>query len=371
MERQTYTNTNRYLFLFLIALMVSCSKSDVQIAKSLNKEIAIYPDYKDVTIPVNIAPLNFSIADSSEHCLIIKGEKTQLQVYSDEGLFEIPQKRWKALLKEKKSLTADYLTGRRRIAVPTSRRSPAAWITLKENAGNQIELTIAKRIQGEWNAYTPFHMDIVNDSIDKYIAYRLLALSNDMWNRMGIHQRNLENYDQSVIYENSLTDYNCVNCHTFSSGNPDKMIFHMRGKHAGSVLIDGKKITKLNTKTPETVSNFVYMYWHPNSNYLAATVCDTYQNFFINNPNTLEVLDHNSDIVIYDVKKNEVFSCEALNSKDAWQIFPAFSPDGKSLYFSSTAAVDSISKNFRQMTYSLCRVGFDPETRTLGQHVPC
>lgn len=45
MERQTYTNTNRYLFLFLIALMVSCSKSDVQIAKSLNKEIAIYPDY--------------------------------------------------------------------------------------------------------------------------------------------------------------------------------------------------------------------------------------------------------------------------------------------------------------------------------------
>ena len=171
MERQTYTNTNRYLFLFLIALMVSCSKSDVQIAKSLNKEIAIYPDYKDVTIPVNIAPLNFSIADSSEHCLIIKGEKTQLQVYSDEGLFEIPQKRWKALL--------------------------------KENAGNQIELTIAKRIQGEWNAYTPFHMDIVNDSIDKYIAYRLLALSNDMWNRMGIYQRNLENYDQSVIYENS------------------------------------------------------------------------------------------------------------------------------------------------------------------------
>lgn len=138
---------------------------------------------------------------------------------------------------------------------------------MKENAGNQIELTIAKRIQGEWNAYTPFHMDIVNDSIDKYIAYRLLALSNDMWNRMGIYQRNLENYDQSVIYENSLTDYNCVNCHTFSSGNPDKMIFHMRGKHAGSVLIDGKKITKLNTKTPETVSNFVYMYWHPNGNY--------------------------------------------------------------------------------------------------------
>ena len=55
MEKQTYTNTNRYFFLFLIALMVSCSKSDIQITKSLNEEITIYPDYKDVTIPVNIA----------------------------------------------------------------------------------------------------------------------------------------------------------------------------------------------------------------------------------------------------------------------------------------------------------------------------
>ena len=67
--------------------MVSCSKNDIQIAKSLNKEITIYPDYKDVTIPVNIAPLNFSIADSSEHCLIIKGKRLNSKSYSDEGLF--------------------------------------------------------------------------------------------------------------------------------------------------------------------------------------------------------------------------------------------------------------------------------------------
>ena len=94
MERQTYTNTNRYLFLFLIALMVSCSKSDVQIAKSLNKEIAIYPDYKDVTIPVNIAPLNFSIADSSEQRISSKkpysavpADKVAFQDYSHPSCF--------------------------------------------------------------------------------------------------------------------------------------------------------------------------------------------------------------------------------------------------------------------------------------------
>lgn len=337
MKRRTNTYIQLPLYLFLSLLMTACTQGDIRITHTLNKEINIYPDYKDVTIPINIAPLNFSVADSGKHCLMLKGKESRFFVHSSKGLFDIPQKKWKALL--------------------------------KENAGSQIELTVAKQTNGEWSAYTPFHIDIAKDSIDPYISYRLLALSNDMWNRMGIYQRNLENYDQSVIYENSLTDYNCVNCHTFSAGNPDKMIFHMRGKHAGSVLIDGKKITKLNTKTPKTVSNFVYMSWHPSGNYLAATVCNTYQHFFINNPNTLEVLDHNSDIVIYDLKRNEVFSCEGLNSRDAWQIFPNFSPDGKSLYFSSTAAVDSVETNFRQMNYSLCRIDFDAETRTLGNRV--
>lgn len=337
MRKQLYRDTRYTICSLIIFLMASCSEKDIQITRNLQEDITIYPDYKAVTIPVNIAPLNFSIADSSEHRLIVKGEKSQFQVSSDKGLFEIPPKKWKEML--------------------------------QENAGREIELTIAKQISGEWSAYKSFHMEVSPDSIDSYIAYRLLARSNDMWNRMGIYQRDLESYEQSVIYENHLTDYNCINCHTLSSGNPDHMIFHMRGNHAGSVLIDGKKITKLNTKTPENVSHFVYMYWHPNNRYLAATVCKTYQHFFINNPNMLEVMDHESDIVLYDIEENKTSSCEALNSKDAWQLFPAFSPDGKNLYFCATAAVDSIEQNFRQMTYSLCRIDFDAATRSFGERV--
>ncbi|EJW94422.1 Cytochrome c binding protein, partial [gut metagenome] len=212
----------------------------------------------EVTIPPNIAPLNFSIADSSEHRLIIKGKENHLKICSKDGLFNIPEKGWKRLL--------------------------------SDNAGRELELTVAKNIDGVWKGYIPFKIYIADEPIDPFIAYRLLQLSNDMWNKMGIHQRNLENYEESVIYDNSLTNYNCVNCHTFHSGDPDKMIFHMRGKNAGTVLIDGKKVTKLNTKTNKTVSNFVYMSWHPDGNYLATTVCNTFQHFFINNPNTLEVI---------------------------------------------------------------------------------
>lgn len=316
---------------------VSCGKGDIQVTGILNETLTIVPDYKDVTIPVNIAPLNFSVLDSTEHCLIVKGKATTFQVHSEDGLFDLPEKKWKQVL--------------------------------TENAGGKIELVVAKKRDNNWLAYPSFYMHVVNDSIDKYIAYRLLALSNDMWNRMGIYQRNMETFEESVLYENSLTDYNCVNCHTFKLGDPDKMIFHMRGKHAGSVLINQHEITKLNTLTPETISNFVYMNWHPSGDFLATTVCNTFQHFFVNNPNTLEVLDHNSDVYVYDVNKNELITCDALNSKDAWQIFPAFSPDGKSLYYSATAHVDSVEHNFRKTTYSLCRIDFDSETRSFGEKV--
>ena len=53
-----------------------------------------------------------------------------------EVVFSGPQQ---ALLKEKNSLTADYLTGRCKIAVPTSRRSPAAWITVKGARQNNLK----------------------------------------------------------------------------------------------------------------------------------------------------------------------------------------------------------------------------------------
>lgn len=339
MNRYIYIFKSIWLFLLAIELIVSsCSQERVRISKQLKTEIQIFPDYKEVTIPVNIAPLNFSVPDSGDYCLLIQGKGGEpIQVHSKEGLFDIPLKPWKRLL--------------------------------KENSGEQLEWIVARRVDGAWKAYLPFHTTVAKDSIDPYIAYRLLCLSNDMWNRMGIYQRDLEGYEQSAIYENKLTDYNCVNCHTFPERDPRKFIFHMRGLHSGSVLMDGKKMVKLNTKTPETISNFVYIYWHPEGRYLAVTTCSTYQHFFANNPNTLEVLDHNADIFVYDTEKNELFSCEALSSKDAWQTFPSFSPDGKSLYFSTCAAVDTLEKDFRKMTYSLCRISFDSETRSFGQRV--
>ena len=42
--------------------------------QQLNEEASIYPDYKEVTIPANIAPLNISLINLNDAQLILEGE---------------------------------------------------------------------------------------------------------------------------------------------------------------------------------------------------------------------------------------------------------------------------------------------------------
>lgn len=55
------TNTVR-LFLYAVTalLITACDKRQ---ETAVDKEAPIYPDYTDITVPVNIAPLNFLVRD--------------------------------------------------------------------------------------------------------------------------------------------------------------------------------------------------------------------------------------------------------------------------------------------------------------------
>ena len=49
--------------------LIGCASETVSDAKQENALPQIYPDYLGVTIPVNIAPLNFNIADEKAVCI--------------------------------------------------------------------------------------------------------------------------------------------------------------------------------------------------------------------------------------------------------------------------------------------------------------
>ena len=60
----------KILYILLSAIcLAACTHEPVSDAKQESALPAIYPDYLGVTIPVNIAPLNFNMAD--EHALLV------------------------------------------------------------------------------------------------------------------------------------------------------------------------------------------------------------------------------------------------------------------------------------------------------------
>lgn len=326
------------LLLTILGCITGCD-SRICISDYTQEEASIWPDYKDVTIPPNIAPLNFSWKNgsgSNTALLIISGKDT-LYVHSSNGSFDIPQRPWQRLLQKAR--------------------------------GKQLTCIVCQQQESGWKALEPFQINVAEEEIDPYLAYRLIPPGYGLWNRMGIYQRNLENFTQEAIYKNTLGKGNCVNCHSFCNRNPSQMLFHLRSNCAGTYLLQDGKKEKLNTQTDHTLSPLVYPAWHPSGAFVAFSVNKTFQVFHTRHPNRIEVYDEASDVVIYDVRKHTVSTVPQLSSSQAYETFPTFSPDGKRLYFCSACAVDSMPQQYDQVKYSLCSITFDAKNGTFGSRV--
>ncbi|MCI2108580.1 MAG: hypothetical protein LKJ95_07735 [Bacteroidales bacterium] len=312
-----------------MTLIFSCSQR-VEISDALLDGVPdIFPDYSDVTVPRNIAPLNFSYLGSEECRLVVNGN-IQLRGGSN-GLFSFPPSLWRKLVREP-----------------------------------QVKLQIAVKQDGQWKAYRPFRIYVSQDEIDPFLSYRLIPPGYGGWKLMGLYQRNLLSYKQTPIYENRLGEDNCVNCHTPKDRDPQHVVFHARAIFGGTYVIDDGQIEKLDTKTDSTISNLVYPFWHPSGKYIAFSVNATKQSFFNHDPNRIEVFDSASDIVVYDVENHSICWSPLTKSGAEFETFPAFSPDGKYLYFCSARAVEKMPEDYAKAKYNLKRIAFDAATANFG-----
>lgn len=138
------------------------------------------------------------------------------------------------------------------------------WNKLLDKAiGKDIDVKVYRREKNEWQSYPTFLWHVSADPIDEYLVYRLIEPGYELWNKMGIYQRHITDYEQTPIIENSLTNHNCMNCHSFCRQDPEKMLFHMRAELPGTYIINGKSVEKLDTKAGEKVQSLVYPSWHP------------------------------------------------------------------------------------------------------------
>jgi hypothetical protein len=328
---------SNYIYILISLIILTGCKESVKSPIKVDKFPVLYPDYVGVTVPLTIAPLNFTI----------KTEKFDLIDVEVTG-------------KIKGTL---HVQGKKIIQF-----SENAWHKLlADNKGSSLLVVVSLKTHGIWEQYKSFPVFISTHPIDYGLVYRLIAPGYEVYSKMGIYQRNLSNFEQKAIVENTLIPGTCFNCHAFNKNNPATMNLHIRGSHGATMLWVNSKMEMYNTKTDSTISSCVYPYWHPSGKYIAYSVNQTKQAFHAVCNERIEVFDQASDVVVYNLRTNQLLSCPQLKTSD-FETFPVFSPDGNTLYFCSSKKQD-IQSNYKKIKYSLCKIAFNPATGEFGNKV--
>ena len=337
-----------------VALLASCAGCPDRAARSIDFPPPIFPDYTDVTVPCNIAPLNFMIDDAdfirAEFFAVAESdgiaspspesftESPRLAVEGRRGLVDIPIDEWRALLDANRGLT---------LAVRVS-----AW---GENYPDGV-------------CYAPFAICVSADPIDGWAAYRLMEPGYEGWLQMGIYQRDLSTFTEKVLVDNSVNGMGCVNCHSFCDWSPDRMMFHSRSDGGGTVFWQDGEAKKVNLAGLGPKKQGTYPKWNPRGRYVAYSSNETYQTFYAKDRQVNETFDTASDIIIYDTESGKVLTDDRFLTPERWESYPEWTPEGDFLLFASAEGVNMPAER-RDLHYDLLRVPFDRETGRLGEQI--
>lgn len=296
----------------------------------------IRPDYRDVVIPPNLAPLNFVVEEPGrEFCVTISAaDGSRIRVDSTTPSLVIPAEPWRKLLESHRGQPLDFDVYVRCCDCEARTR------------------------------FQTFRVTVADAEIDRYVVYRLIRPVYNLYVHMGIYQRDLESYEETRILGNASFKNGCVNCHAFAQRSPDRMLLQVRGEGVTSmVLVRDGAVEKVNTKAFGG-NPAAYSAWHPNGRAIAFSI-NTLQQFFHSLGEVRDVYDWGSDIGVYLADSNAVITSPKLADPLRLETFPAWSPDGRWLYFCSAPPLPL--ERFREIRYDLQRIRYDPERESFGE----
>ncbi len=338
-----------------VALLAACGKKQYSVPASsveCQTEAVTYPDYNNVVIPPNIAPLNFMLRHIEADGVVAHYEGAKGG-----------------------SLTAG---GGKDLKV---RIDTTEWRTLlKQNRGADIKVTVYVHAGDKWQRYKSHKLFVAEEDIDPYLSYRLIEPGYELYRQLGLYQRNLTNWTQTTIYENNrlyeVDNNHCVNCHNYKNYSTEHMLFHVRAKHGGTIIVEDGKPHKVDITGDSILAAGVYPSWHPKQNIVAMSTNKTGQTFHMKSDEKIEVLDEKSDMLLYDVDKNEVRII--LNEDMQLETFPCWSPDGNYLYycvadepvdlsFPDSMQAMKMVKHYQELLYDVRRLPYDQKTGQFGE----
>lgn len=319
-----------------VLLLLSCGSVPENVQK-VNELPEIYPDYIGVTIPADIAPLNFNFADEDIDCMdvVVKGTKGG-ELHSNGEWADFDMSAWQMLT--------------------------------RQNQGGKLTFTVCVEKDGRWTQYREFDVFVSKTCIDEWgLTYRRIKPGYEVGGDIGIYQRNLSNFDEYAILAETVVPGRCFNCHTANRTNPSRITMQMRGEGGGTMIQKDGHQSWVETKTDSTKAAGSYSYWHPAGDYVALAVNSVHQSFFTGTGQRIEVYHKFSNVEVLDTRTNELILSPLLQTEDL-EIFPAFSADGKWLYY-STSKPCRVPAEYERVKCSLCRIAFDAGKGVFGEMV--
>jgi len=306
---------------------------------TIDRPARIYPDYSSVVIPPNIAPLNFIVQE--------EGTYYSAKIYSEKGE------------------PIEIFSRSPKMTIGTN-----AWHKLlKDNKGGQLYIDIFVRTDKEnWVRFSSITNRIASDQIDGFVVYRRMHPTHTRTRgHLGIYQRNLSSFDEKQVLNNYSCRDLCVNCHSFSANRPEKVLMGVRSKKQGqmTLLIEGDDVIRMGAK-------FGYTAWHPSGKLAVYSINNLPMFFHTTGEEVRDTFDIDSAMAYFIVDSKTIKTSPEISRKDWMETWPAWSGDGRYLYFCSTQITWADQDKFPpdgydKVKYDLVRISYDVENDQWGE----
>ena len=320
------------LYILLFLLLVCCTGR----LSPVGDEAVGSPDYADVIVPYNIAPLNFCLdGEILAHAKVeVRGKNSSLAVRARNGRVMFPLRKWHKLLESEK--------------------------------GNTLHVIIKGK--GAESEVRDFSFTVSPDPIDSYVTYRIIDPSFEVWHKVEIRERDITGWGERILSDWRHTDNSCMNCHIHGQGRGNLSFFHLRGPQGGTILNRNGILRKLTLKNDSMPVAATYGDFHPSGRYAVFTWNSVIPALRALDSNRMEVYDTASDLLVADFDSNRLLLSSLTSDTDAYETFPTFSPDGHYIYF-CRAAHHLLPDSVRQTHYNLVRIPFDERTGAQGDSI--
>ncbi len=309
-------------------------------AVQLDRPPVLKPDYTGITLPPNIASLNFIIQEpASDYRVCISGVKGKpIELKSKSGRVLLPSNAWHKLL--------------------------------SVNKGSDLWIDLQAQINGQWTRFTTITNHVAAEEIDPFLIYRKIHPSHNTWSRMGLFQRDLRNFDETQFLDNKRFSRDCCHCHMLCNNDPDQLMVLIRSVHYGNsalVISDG---------IPSAIDGGIgFVAWHPKAPMVAASFSKPRLMLHTARNDMRDIIELEGWIGYFRLDSKTVKEVPGRRSQNGLMAFPTWAPDGRHLYYCNAPNPLSPSElllgnNYQEVKYDLMRIPYNLEKDEWGEPEP-